>query len=198
MDPPLLVLEITESVLMQDREAVGKELADASGPGRARGDRRLRHRLLGALLPARVPDRHGQDGPVLREGPRRRRGRCGARALGGGARRGARHADRGRGDRAARTSSTPSTAWNATSARATSSPGRSRPRRSPRCSRARPSRPTPRSDAAQARSQRITPLRSTSATRASRSVPTVSGVPAGEAEHVDPAAVDQLRLAATT
>src|SRR5918912_700279 len=49
--------------------------------------------VRGALLPARVPDRHREDGPLVREQPGRRHRRLGSGALGGGARRGARHAD---------------------------------------------------------------------------------------------------------
>jgi len=86
IEPSLLVLEITESVLMQDREAVSRELSQLQELGGTGGHRRLRNRLLGAQLSTRLPDRHGQDGPVLRQRPLRRQGGPGPGPVGGGAR----------------------------------------------------------------------------------------------------------------
>ena len=73
--------------------------AAAQGAGRAAGDRRLRHRLLVAQLPAAVPDRHPQDRQAVRRG-----GGARSRPLGAGAgdHRAGRHAPAGhdrRGDR---------------------------------------------------------------------------------------------------
>ena len=65
-----LVLEITESVLMQQTDAVLERLQRAQGARRAARDRRLRHRLLVAQLPAALPDRHPQDREAVRRGCR--------------------------------------------------------------------------------------------------------------------------------
>ena len=72
LEPRRLVLEITESVLMQQTDAVLERLQAAQGARRAAGDRRLRHRLLVAQLPAALPDRHPQDRQAVRRGCRRR------------------------------------------------------------------------------------------------------------------------------
>ncbi len=61
LSPRQLTLEITESVLVSDVEAMSTPAAGAQGPGRPAGHRRLRHRLLLAQLPAPLPDRHAQD-----------------------------------------------------------------------------------------------------------------------------------------
>ncbi len=75
-------------------------LPRAQGARRAPRDRRLRHGLLVALLPAPLPDRHPQDRPLLRRPADRAGRRAGARARGRDARRDARPRDRRRGHRA--------------------------------------------------------------------------------------------------
>ena len=49
-----------------------ERLGRAQGAGRAHRHRRLRHRLLVALLPQAAPDRHAQDRPVVHRRPRHR------------------------------------------------------------------------------------------------------------------------------
>ena len=66
LEPVGVVLEITESVLMQQTETVHRASAAAQGARRAARDRRLRHRLLVAQLPAALPDRHPQDRQAVR------------------------------------------------------------------------------------------------------------------------------------
>ncbi len=67
LDPRLLELELTETVLMESA-------ATAAGAARAEGDGatprggRFRHRLLEPQLPDAVPDRRAEGGPVLRPG----------------------------------------------------------------------------------------------------------------------------------
>ena len=75
-----LVLEITETVLMNDTTVTIATLRRAQAARRPPGHRRLRHRLLVADLPAALPDRHPQDRQVLRR--RARRGE--RRGVGGG------------------------------------------------------------------------------------------------------------------
>src|SRR5690606_28556711 len=58
-----LELELTERSLLHDGE---RTLAQFAMPRRAHGDRRLRHRLLGARLPQAAPGRHAEDRPVVR------------------------------------------------------------------------------------------------------------------------------------
>ena len=60
-----LILEMTESVLVQDAETATRRLAGAARPRRSPGDRRLRHRLLVAQLPPPVPHRHLEDRQVV-------------------------------------------------------------------------------------------------------------------------------------
>ena len=100
-DPADICLEITESVLMDDVDLTVATLRRLKGARRAAGRRRLRHRLLVAVLPAPVPGRRAQGRPVLRERPRPRPG--GLRHRAGGGRHGpgaaAHHRGRGRGDR---------------------------------------------------------------------------------------------------
>ena len=66
-----LALEITESVLMHDVEIDDRDARGAARRWRAARDRRLRHGLLVAELPAPVPGRHPQDRPVVRRDARR-------------------------------------------------------------------------------------------------------------------------------
>ena len=190
-DPSMLVVEITESVLMQDRKAVSKELNDLHDARRAGRDRRFRHRLLRSELPARVSDRHRQDGPVLRKRPRGGSGRCRPRPLGGGTGRGAEHGDRGRGHRAPRPAGLPQRAAVRRGAGLLLRPAarQGRDRHAPE-----------RSDAALRRGQlsyRSTPTRSTSATRASRSVPAASAPFAARVSGSMPPLSTRRRLAAT-
>ena len=70
----LLTLEITESTLMNDTDGSMQALAMLQDAGHPDRDRRLRHRLLVAELPAPVPGRHPQDRPLVR-GAAERRGR---------------------------------------------------------------------------------------------------------------------------
>ena len=100
LDPEALTLEITESALMRDAERRGRAPASLEGTRYRARDRRLRDRLLLALLPAPIPDRRAEDRPVLREWHGRpSRGRDCARAHDGAAGPGAAAAHRGRGDR---------------------------------------------------------------------------------------------------
>jgi hypothetical protein len=55
--PPDMEVELTESVLMSDPERANEVLRRAAGHGRAHRDRRLRHRLLVAVLPEALPGR---------------------------------------------------------------------------------------------------------------------------------------------
>ena len=68
LSPSSLVLEITETVTMADTELAGSRLQDLQGARREAGYGRFRHRLLLALVPQAVPDRHPQDGPLVPAG----------------------------------------------------------------------------------------------------------------------------------
>ena len=70
---PRLTLEITETTLMRDSEAAARRLRRAQGARGPHRDRRLRHRLQLARLPAPVPRRRAQDRPVLHRRARRAR-----------------------------------------------------------------------------------------------------------------------------
>ena len=59
-------LEVTETSMVRDLEGVGADTREAARAGRARGDRRLRHRLLEPLAPAPPAGRRAQDRQVLR------------------------------------------------------------------------------------------------------------------------------------
>ena len=61
LSPERLVLEITEGTLLSDVEGVGARLAELRVARRPHRDRRLRHRLLVARLPAAVPRRRAED-----------------------------------------------------------------------------------------------------------------------------------------
>ena len=79
--PANLVIELTESTMMHNTEANLERLRAAEGARCPARDRRLRHGLLVACLPASVPDRHPQDRSFVRPSPgdRGRRPRAGAR-----------------------------------------------------------------------------------------------------------------------
>ena len=79
IDPSLLVLEITESVLMQQADSALQQLRAMKGLGVRSRHRRLRDRLFLAELPAAVPDRHPEDRQALHRRRRGRRGEVGAR-----------------------------------------------------------------------------------------------------------------------
>ena len=63
LDGDHLILEITETALMRDPAAAARPAARAQDPRAARGDRRLRHRLLLARLPAAAAGRLAEDRP---------------------------------------------------------------------------------------------------------------------------------------
>ena len=85
---------------MYNTDANLERFHQPQGARRAPRDRRLRHRLLLALLPAPLPDRHPEDRPLLRRQPHQLRQRPGARARRHHARRDARTRHGGRGHRA--------------------------------------------------------------------------------------------------
>ena len=61
IDPRRIILEITESLLMEDmRDAV-----PAAGAGQAAVRRRLRHRIFVAEPPEHAADRRGKDRPFV-------------------------------------------------------------------------------------------------------------------------------------
>ena len=70
--PSSLELEITESVVMREATASVRRAERADRPRCAPGDRRLRHRLLVALLPPHLSDPVAQDRPHLHPGHRPR------------------------------------------------------------------------------------------------------------------------------
>ena len=100
IDPSLLLLEITESVLMHRADAALRDAARPQGAGGTSGDRRLRHRLLVARVSASLPGRHPQDRQGLHRSLHARRVGRGARPRDRRARELTRSAVRGRGDRA--------------------------------------------------------------------------------------------------
>ena len=65
LDPKLLELELTESVLMKHAESGGSHPPGAARARRAGRGRRLRHRLFEPELSPEIPDRYAQDRPVL-------------------------------------------------------------------------------------------------------------------------------------
>ena len=62
--PAALTLEITETALMRDADADRRAAAGRQGARRPHRDRRLRHRLQLARLPAPVPRRRPEDRPL--------------------------------------------------------------------------------------------------------------------------------------
>ena len=66
-----LELEITETLLLGNSEAIMAELADAQGNGRRNRDGRFRHRLFEPELSVALPVRQDQDRPQLHAGLRR-------------------------------------------------------------------------------------------------------------------------------
>ena len=103
IDPSTLRLELTESTLIEDTEALERTLQRLKGLGRRPRARRLRHRVLLARLPEAPAALRDQARPQLRREPRRglpgRRDRAGRHRHGRGARHGRRR--RGRRDRGA-------------------------------------------------------------------------------------------------
>ena len=83
MDPTLLELEVTESLAMQDPESVCATLEDLKALGVHVLDRRLRHGLLRAEPPHRVPHRQAEDRQVVRRDHRHRPGGTDRRGGGG-------------------------------------------------------------------------------------------------------------------
>ena len=69
LEPRHLELELTESAVMTNPEESAVDPGKAERDGRARVDRRLRHRLFEHELPAPVPDRQAQDRSHVRQGP---------------------------------------------------------------------------------------------------------------------------------
>ena len=81
LDADGLELEVTESLLMNDPAETAAILSRLPLARDPHLDRRLRHRLLVAVVPQALPDRRAQDRPLVRdrrhEQPRRRRDRDG-------------------------------------------------------------------------------------------------------------------------
>ena len=73
VEPRLLTLEITETALVEESHATLARLQGAQGAGRAAVDRRLRHRVLVAELPASVPGGRREDRQAVRRPHRRGR-----------------------------------------------------------------------------------------------------------------------------
>ena len=71
--PECLVLELTETVLMQDVDATAARLHEIRQLGPRDLGRRLRHRLHLAPVPAALPDRLAEGGAHVHRRPRRRR-----------------------------------------------------------------------------------------------------------------------------
>ncbi len=101
LDPTTLTLEITETTLMRDAEATAKRLRIAQAARGPHRDRRLRHRLQLARLPAPVPRRRTEDRPLLHQRHRRIEGLGSADPHARAARQDARHRDTRRGHRGA-------------------------------------------------------------------------------------------------
>ena len=70
-----LVLEVTETALIEDLSQAGSTLATLKTPRAADRRRRLRHRLLVARLPEQLPARHHQARQVVRRSRRQHRRR---------------------------------------------------------------------------------------------------------------------------
>ena len=115
-------------------------LEELKAPRRPHRDRRLRHRLLVAQLPAPLPGRHAQDRPGVRRGARHERRSGAARRRDPAPRLDARPRHHRGGDRVDRSSATACARSAAGTRRASSSRARSRPTSSTPCSCARASR----------------------------------------------------------
>ena len=74
-----LTLEITETALMRADAVTARTLRELESPRHPHRARRLRHRLLLAVLAQGAPARRDQDRPQLRQRPRRGRPRSGDR-----------------------------------------------------------------------------------------------------------------------
>ena len=74
--PHRLELEITETLLLGNSEAIMAELSDTQGDGRCNRDGRFRYRLFELKLSVAFPVRQDQDRPQLHAGLRRLRPRC--------------------------------------------------------------------------------------------------------------------------
>ena len=129
-------------VLLDEGEDERGRPAGAARPRRPARPRRLRDRLLVPLVPPPAAARHDQDRPLVHRRARRRRRQPADRPGGHRARPRARDRGRRRGDRDRRPARPGCASSSATAARATTTPGRSRPRRSRRCS-PEASRPAP-------------------------------------------------------
>ncbi len=71
IDPRMVELEVTESVIVEGASDARQALDEIAALGVHR-DRRLRHRLFGSRLPEAAADRHGEDRPVVRARPHHR------------------------------------------------------------------------------------------------------------------------------
>ena len=72
LDPSCLALELTESMLVGDNEELSRDAGGAQGARRAAGPRRLRDRVLVAVLPDPPAARRAQGRPLVRRRPRHR------------------------------------------------------------------------------------------------------------------------------
>ncbi len=73
LDPGLVTLEITETMFVEEIEASNGNLEQLRALGHPHRHRRLRHRLLLAVVPPALPRRHREDRPPFRRGTRRGR-----------------------------------------------------------------------------------------------------------------------------
>src|SRR5713101_7130279 len=76
LDPGLLELELTESVLMKHAESGASVLQTLREKGSAGGGRQLRHGLFEARLSAKIPGRCPQNRPVVHPSDKHRRRGC--------------------------------------------------------------------------------------------------------------------------
>ena len=127
VDPSKLVLEITETSVMSDAEYAMRGPQPPLGDGAHPGDRRLRDRVLVAVVPQAPPGRRGQDRQVVRAQHARRRERRRHRPVDHRPGPQPRPAGRRRRRRDRRTPGTRCATWAATSPRATSSAARCPP-----------------------------------------------------------------------
>ena len=134
--PDRVILELTESLLMDQNPGARDTLRALARARLPHLDRRLRHRLLVARVPADVPGRRGQDRQVVRRRPRpsrhAARSRSSPRSWRWPTRSACRPRPKGSRPRARPSGSRRS---RSTRRRVTCSPGRPRPRRCPAWSR---------------------------------------------------------------